>query len=163
MGDPIQVFEPYTFKTHLLSGILILISIGIIGFLFYYNKKELSYEAKKRKGMYSMLLYTALLLTTVTAILNIWNSMRLKPVKLYVDAIELPHTKIPFEDIRKTYIYVHLPVTITTPPPDSVMNYDKSLFIEEFDKNKPMHILAEDDYPIEAIFDKMKEVRTMNN
>ena len=27
MGDPIQIFEPYTFKANLLSGILILISI----------------------------------------------------------------------------------------------------------------------------------------
>jgi len=35
------------------------------------------------------------------------------------------------------------------------MNYDRSLFIEEFDKTKPMHILSEENYPIEEIIGKL--------
>lgn len=155
METPIHIFEPNTFKSSLTTFIFVFLTIlGLIIF-YYINKKELSYQHKKRKGMYSMLLVTAMLLTSATAILNFWNSFQYKEVKIYSDHIELPSATVPFDDIRKTYIYVHRPPTIVSPPPDSLMNYDHSLFIEEFDKKKPMHILPEENYPIFEIIDKL--------
>jgi len=156
METAIHVFEPNTFKSTLVTIVFSLLAILFLLLLFYINKKELSYQQKKRKGMYSMLLVTGILLTTATAILNFWDSFNYKEVKIFKDYIQLPDADVPFKDIRKTYIYVHRPPTIVSPPPDSLMNYKHSLFIEEFDEKKPMHILPEENYPILEIIDKLK-------
>ncbi len=163
METPIHIFEPYTFKSTLTTIIFLSLMIICLCLLFYVNKKELSYAHKKRKGMYNMLLVIGILLTSSTAILNFWDSFQYQKVKIFSDRIELPSGAVPFKKIHKTYIYVHRPPTIVSPPPDSLMNYDHSLFIEEIDKSKPMHILPEENYPIFEIIDKLKtEIKGAN-
>lgn len=155
METPIHIFEPNTFKSSMTTLIFGLLTVSSLILLFYINKKDLSYQHKKRKGMYSMLVVIAMLLSFATTILNFWNSFQYDEVKIYNDYIELPTATVPFEDIRKAYIYVDRPQTIVSPPPDSLMNYDHSLFIEEYDKTKAMHILHEENYPIFEIIDKL--------
>lgn len=152
----IHVFQPNKLKATLITGILVFLSIAIVWWLIRYNKKELSYDAKKRRGMINIVLGTVFLLTFSTAILNFWNSLKFKPIKLYSSKIEMPSGTVQFKNIQKAYIFVDRPMTISTPPPDSLMNYDRLLIIEEFDKTS--HALADENYPIEDILEKMKEI-----
>ncbi len=154
MEVPIHIFEPITFKATLITVIFTFLSISILGLLYYLNKKEMNYDQAKRRGLYSILLGIALLLTTSTAILNFWNSFEFKPIKLYQNAIETPRGKVNYEDIQNAYIYIDKPMTITTPPADSLMNYDRLLILEEFDKTS--HVMAEENYPIEDILEKLR-------
>lgn len=156
MEIPIHIFEPITFKATLITVIFSLLSIGIVGFLIFLNKKEMSYDEAKRRGLYSILLGIALLLTTSTAILNFWNSLKFTPIKLYKDSIETPRARVAYEDIQNAYIYIDKPMTITTPPADSLMNYDRLLILEEF--NKTSHVMAEENYPIEDILEKLRSL-----
>ena len=82
MEVPIHIFEPITFKATLITTVFTFLSIFILGLLYYLNKKEMNYEETKRRGLYSILLGIALLLTTSTAILNFWNSFEFKTIKL---------------------------------------------------------------------------------
>ncbi len=154
MEVPIHIFEPITFKATLITVIFSFLSISILGFLIFLNKKEMSYDEAKRRGLYSILLGIALLLTSSTAILNFWNSFKFKPIKLFKDSIETPRGKVAYEDIQNAYIYIDKPTTITTPPADSLMNYDRLLILEEF--NKTSHVMAEENYPIEDILKKLR-------
>ena len=154
MEVPVYIFEPITFKATLITVIFAFLSISILGFLIYLNKKEMSYDEAKRRGLFSILLGIAFLITTSTAVLNFWNSQKFKTIKLYKDSIETPRGKIAFEDIQNAYIYIDKPMTITTPPHDSLMNYDRLLILEEFDKTS--HVMAEENYPIEDILGKIK-------
>lgn len=160
MEAPIHIFEPITFKANLITAIFTLLTIGIIGFLIYLNKKEMTYDEAKRRGLYSILLGVAVLLTSSTAVLNYWNSFRFKPIKLYSDAIETPRGKVLLEDIQNAYIYLDKPMTISTPPPDSLMNYDRLLILEEF--NQTSHVMAEENYPIDKILEKIRELAEKN-
>ncbi|MFK8006765.1 MAG: hypothetical protein AB8H03_10350 [Saprospiraceae bacterium] len=160
MEVPIHVFEPITFKATLITVIFTFLSISILGLIYYLNKKEMNYDAAKRRGLYSILLGIALLLTTSTAILNFWNSFKIKPIKLYKDAIETPRGKVAFEDIQNAYILVDKPMTITTPPADSLMNYKRLLMLEEFDKTS--HAMSEENYPIEEILEKLRFLAKKN-
>jgi len=156
MDTPIHILEPITFMATLITAIFTILSLAILGLLFYLNKKEMSYDEAKRRGLYSILLGIALLLTTSTAVLNFWNSFKFKPIKLYADAIETPRGKVNLKDIQNAYIYVDRPMTISTPPPDSLMNYDKMLVLEEFDKTS--HVMSEENYPIEDILEKLRAI-----
>lgn len=156
MEVPIHIFEPITIKATLITIIFAFLSIGILGFLIFLNKKEMSYDEAKRRGLYSILLGIALLLTTSTAILNFWNSLKFTPIKLYKDSIETPRGKVAYENIQNAYIYIDRPMTITTPPSDSLMSYDRILVLEEFDKTS--HVMAEENYPIEDILEKIKSL-----
>lgn len=154
MEVPVHIFEPITFEATLITVIFTILSIGILGFLIFLNKREMTYDEAKRRGLYSILLGIALLLTTSTAVLNFWNSLKFKPIKLYQDSIETPRGKVAYEDIQNAYIYIDKPMTITTPPADSLMKYDRLLILEEFDKTS--HVMAEENYPIEDILEKIK-------
>lgn len=156
MEEPIHIFEPITFMATLITVIFTFLSISILGLLYYLNKKEMTYDEAKRRGLYSILLGIALLLTTSTAILNFWNSFEFKPIKLYSDSIETPRGKVAFENIQNAYIYIDKPMMITTPPADSLMNYDRLLILEEFDKTS--HVMSEDNYPIEDILGKIRQL-----
>lgn len=156
MEEAIQIFEPNKFWSTLVTIVSAVISIGIIVYLFYYQKKELSYDAKKRRGMISIVLGTLLLLTTSTGILNWWNSFKIKPVTVYQNSIDLPKGNVLFKDIRKAFIFVDKPMTIASPPPDSLMNYKRLLIIEE--KDDASHALSEANYPIEEILEKMRSL-----
>ncbi|MDB4768580.1 hypothetical protein OAG16_00770 [Saprospiraceae bacterium] len=154
MEVPIHIFEPITFKATLITTVFTFLSIFILGLLYYLNKKEMNYEETKRRGLYSILLGIALLLTTSTAILNFWNSFEFKTIKLYKNAIETPRGKVAFKDIQNAYIYIDKPMTITTPPADSLMSYNRLLILEEFDKTS--HVMAEENYAIDDILKKIK-------
>jgi hypothetical protein len=154
MEIPVHIFEPVTFQATLITTIFTFLSIGILGLLFFLNKKEMSYDQAKRRGLYSILLGIALLLTSSTAVLNFWNSLKFTSIKLYQDSIETPRGKVAYEDIQNAYIYIDRPMTITTPPADSLMSYDRLLVLEEFDKTS--HVMAEENYPIEDILEKIK-------
>ena len=160
MEEPIYVFDPITFQATLITGVFTFLSVVILGFLIYLNKKEMTYDEAKRRGLYSILLGIALLLTTSTAVLNFWNSLKFTSIKLYKDAIETPRGKVAFEDIQNAYIYIDKPMTITTPPHDSLMNYNRLLILEEFDKTS--HVMAEENYPIEDILEKIKLLAEKN-
>jgi len=110
MEVPVYIFEPITFKATLITVIFAFLSISILGFLIYLNKKEMSYDEAKRRGLFSILLGIAFLLTTSTAVLNFWNSQKFKTIKLYKDSIETPRGKIAFEDIQNAYIYIDKPM-----------------------------------------------------
>lgn len=45
-------------------------------------------------------------------------------------------------------------MTITTPPADSLMSYNRLLILEEFDKTS--HVMAEENYAIDDILKKIK-------
>ena len=152
------IFEPYSFRTTITTIIFLGLTVGLILYLYFYNKKEFSYQAKKRKGMVNMLIFTGILVTASATFLNWWNSRSLKPISISLDYVELPAGKLEYNQISKMYIYTNLPMTITTPPPDSVMNYEKSLIIEQVGRSQP-HIFSEDDYPIDSIFKSIKERR----
>ena len=157
MDEPLYIFEPETFTATLLTVVFALLSVGIVLGMIFIQKKKMSYQANKRKGLYLILLGILFLLTSATGILNFWNSFGFKPVKIYQTAIEMPDATIEFGDIRKAYIYVDKPMTVTAPVNDSLMNYKRLLIVEEFDRTT--HVVAEANYPIVDILDKMKLVR----
>ncbi|HFB99718.1 MAG TPA: hypothetical protein ENJ53_02825 [Phaeodactylibacter sp.] len=154
MEAPIYIFEPDTFKSTLITVVFAGLSVAVIAFLYFYNKKEMSYEARKRKGLYSILLGIVLLLTTSTAVLNWWNSFTFKPVKIYSNAIEMPDGVVLFENITQAYIYTDRPPMLTSPP-DSLMNYKRLLVIDELPKAS--HVVAEENYPILDILEKLEK------
>ena len=160
MEAPIYIFEPNTFKSTMITVIFAGISVAVVIFLYFYNKKEMSYEAKKRKGLYSILLGIVFLLTTATAVLNWWNSFTFKPVKIYANAIEMPNGLVLFKNITQAYIFIDRPTTITTPPPDSLMNYKRLFIIDELPKAS--YVIAEENYPIEEILEKLEKTMKVN-
>ncbi len=161
MDTPIYIFEPITFKANVITVIFTILSLVILGIIIFLNKREMSYDEAKRRGLYSILLGIALLLTTSTAVLNFWNSLKFKTIKLYKDSIETPRGKVAYEDIQNAYIYIDKPMTISTPPPDSLMNYDRLLILEQFDKTS--HVMSEENYPIEDILEKIRLMAEESN
>jgi len=117
----------------------------------------LSYDQRKRKGMINLVLLTGVLIAGAATFLNWWNYKGIKQITIKENSISLPNSDVDLKKIKKVYVKVYKPMTIGKPVPDSIAKYERSLILEEIGKTQP-HILSEDDYPIDEIFQAVKKI-----
>ena len=158
MESPIQSFEPYLYGINTLTFIFLSLTLLLIILLFFQNKKKVPYFEKKRKRMYSMLIFFGILICGTTGLLNLVNSFNLKTVKFYSNSIETPQGKINYDDIQSSYIYVDKPLLMSQNNQQaSSPKQNRILIIEEY--SRKTHVLSEENYQIEEILESLNKIR----
>ena len=159
MEAPLHSFDPSLYGINNMSIVFITLTVitGVI--LYFQNKKKVPYYEKKRKRVFSMLLFFCLIVFGATGILNLVNTWNLKTVKFYESSIETPQGRINYDDIQAAYIYVDKPPLMgpnnndQQPTPQN----NKMLIIEEY--SRKTHVLSEENYQINDILDVLNQFR----
>lgn len=156
MESPLHSFEPSLYGINTLTIVFLSLTFLLAVLLYFQNKRKVPYYEKKRKRLYSMLLFFGILIFGTTGLLNFVNSLNLKTVKFYSNLIETPQGRISYDDIQSAYIYVDKPFTLTqTPDQPTATKNRRLLIIEEY--NKKTHVLSEENYQLEEILTTLKK------
>jgi len=157
MESPLHSFEPSLYGINTLTIVFLSLTFLLAVLLYFQNKKKVPYYEKKRKRLYSMLLFFGILIFGTTGLLNFANSLNLKTVKFYSDNIETPQGRIKYDDIQSAYIYVDKPFTLTqnSQNPSSTKKR-RLLIIEEY--SKKTHVLSEENYQVDEILTTLKKI-----
>lgn len=154
MNEALYTFEPVhqgDQATLLLSAV---IALGALAGTIFLLRKPSEREQRNRRMLGAMLLFFVFLIAGSTAFFSNLFMRKLGPVTLYENSMETPYGTVAYPDIRNAYIHVDKQPSIVNP--NITRRSTRMLIIEE--RNDKAHVLPEDNYPIEEILARMKEV-----
>ena len=157
METPLHSFEPSLNEFNSLTLLFFSLTLIFGIALYFQNKRKVPYYEKSRKRVFSMLLFFGLILFGATGILNLANTLRLKTVNFYANAIETPQGKISYDDIRSAYIFMDKPLLMNQNDQPAPPQNNRMLIIEEY--SRKTHVLSEENYQIEDILKTLKQIR----
>lgn len=141
MNEAIYSFEPNVseLNSYMIIGIILFI---ICAGLFFFS-------LKKNKQL--LLLFSGFIGITALGIgiFSYVNQTKLPVVQLYENGLITPHGKVNFDQIKKIELTDIEKNTIFPSEGDT----SKLIIIEEY--SKKVHVLAEDNYPLAEIFEKL--------
>jgi hypothetical protein len=135
---------------------LALLAICLAGAWWARRHKNLD---NMRKNMLVMVLAFIGLTAFGAAAFKIASISKLKPVKIFADAIETPYGRLPFSDLEDASVQPYFrfkPMQPGTPT-------DSTRYLSLFKRNnQEPDILSEGDYPIDSIFDSLQKILAPN-
>lgn len=144
--EPIQDSSGATLWIGLGAGLL---GMGLCAWLFL--KKEEG-ASRQRNLILAMLFFFLGMISFGTSFFTYWTQQKTGPVFIYADGIKTSFGKTPFAELKNASITVAGNKSLINP--NQQRNGTRLLLIEQHDGKA--HVLSEDNYPIEAILNKLR-------
>lgn len=154
MNEALYTFEPDHGQDEMTFFLAVFIGLGALAGMYLLLRKSKYRGDRNRRLVGAMLLFFVFLIAGSTAFFSNLFTRKVGPVHLYEDHMETPYGTVAYTDISNAYIYVDKEPSFVNP--NITRRSTRLLLIEE--KDGGTHVLPEENYPIQEILGRMREV-----
>ena len=154
MNEALYTFEPVHQQDQLTFWLSVIIALGGLAGTVFLLRKPAASGQRNYRMLGAMLLFFIFLIAGSTAFFSNLFIQKLGPVTLYENSMKTPYGTVAYPDIRNAYIHVDKQPSVVNP--NITRKSTRMLIIEE--RNDKAHVLPQDNYPIEEILARMREV-----
>jgi hypothetical protein len=154
MNEALYTFLPSQSSDQMAVWGSLIIVVGCAIALFFLLKKKSSGDAYRRQMLLAMLVFFGLIIAATTGFFSFWSMQKTGPVYIFETGISTPYGLTDFKNISRAYIEMNGQQSMISP--GSSTQGVRMLFLEE--TGGKMHVLSEENYKIDEILNRMREL-----
>lgn len=148
MDKALHVFEPISFQNNMIMTISLIIIGLMLLFLFFNERKKVAYFEKKRKKLWSLLAFYAIIISFCTLIFGFMVSGKYNAVKFYESELGMPDGELlKYKSIKSSYLFFERQAKRINS--EELVDSSRLLVIESYSGDN--FIIPEKHYDVEAI------------
>lgn len=154
MNEPLYTFDPTHAQDELTLYLSLFIGLLALVVAILLLRRRSAPEQRNRRLLGAMLAFFIFLIAAGTAFFSGLFMRKIGPVHMYESKMETSYGEVAYPDIRNAYIHVDKQPSMINP--NITRRSTRMLVIEE--KDGRTHVLPEENYPIEQILGRMREI-----
>ncbi len=154
MGEALYTFEPDLSDTTMTLWLSLFVAIAALGGAVALYRSKSAASDRNYRMLGAMLLFFVFLIATATAVFSFWTTRKIDTVYIYENAVETPYGRVEFSNLKDAKIETQRQPSLINP--SIARSSSKMLIIIEEDGKR--HLLSEENYDIQNIMRKLREV-----
>lgn len=130
------------------------IALGALGGAVALYRSKSAASNRNYRVLGAMLLFFVFLIAAATAVFSFWTTQKIDTVYIYENAVETPYGRVEFSNLKDAKIETQRQPSLINP--SITRSSSRVLIIEEEDGKK--HLLSEENYDIQEILRRLREV-----